>query len=379
MQGDSIRTRDIVVITDPGSVDPDDIFALILLTTFPKESNNIIGVVATHFYSDRRAKLAKLILSEIGRPDIKVYVGNGIKYSTEWSQEDHNKFLKENELFPKLFGYPINVKSTEKEWFPNFMKGYYDIYGSEYLDNLNIEDKKGHDFLIEELRKHSQLNKLTVISLSPMHDLAMVPVELYSNMEIYAMGGGFDQEITPSTEKLNVPKAGYNWGICPNITSEVLKKLSQKGKYLHLITSETVRRNGTAIPLELYTKWETILQSNHVPKITRAIMLDWLYCNKGNKLSQHKNLCDPLTLFLALCNQKSKINSIRVNTTINHNEKFDSYLDIDPNSPLLEMTINEHGNTNMIIEFDNNNINYEINSRIESVLFPHNRKLLYKC
>ena len=39
--------KDIVLITDPGSVDPDDILTLALMTSF--DHINIKGVIATHF------------------------------------------------------------------------------------------------------------------------------------------------------------------------------------------------------------------------------------------------------------------------------------------------------------------------------------------
>ena len=75
-----ISSRDVVIITDIGSVDPDDTFALILAAT---SKINLKGVVTTHHYPEKKAKIAKLVLSEIGRGDINVYVGTGLNYKDD--------------------------------------------------------------------------------------------------------------------------------------------------------------------------------------------------------------------------------------------------------------------------------------------------------
>lgn len=290
--------QDIVIITDIGSVDPDDVLSLLLSLSLAQQNKdiNIIGIIATHHYPTKRAQLVKLILTEL-KSDIKVYIGHGVEYG-EFNQINRNQFIEDNKLFPTFFGYPKGVYLTEKEWFPQFMKGYYDNYDSNIIDSLQIEKESGHIFLTNLLKNYSSENKLKVICLGPMHDLAKIPVELYYNMVIYAMGGGFEKV---NENNIIIPIAGYNWGTCPEVTSLVLQKLSQTGQTLTLISSAIVRNKNIVLPLEIYNKWLNRVISNDisimVPKITKAIFADWIYCNKGNKLTQHKNLCDPLITY----------------------------------------------------------------------------------
>ena len=107
--------RDIVIITDIGAVDPDDTFAIIMLPVLAKMSNfNIKGIITTHIYPTRKAKLLKLLLTEIGLGHIPVYVGAGVEYSATPNEKDRSDWLGSNELFPELFGYPKSVCTTEK-------------------------------------------------------------------------------------------------------------------------------------------------------------------------------------------------------------------------------------------------------------------------
>src|SRR5579872_5175091 len=156
------QKTDVVIITDLGSVDPDDIFALLLGINICSDSNNphnIIGIITSHNYPTKKAKLTRLILSEMGRSDIKVYVGNGIEYDEKFNSDDRKKFFSENELFPHFFGFPasvynrdisqsgllaeqnsgntVEITNKESMWFPNFMKAYYEYY--ENIDDIQVE------------------------------------------------------------------------------------------------------------------------------------------------------------------------------------------------------------------------------------------------
>lgn len=375
------KARGTVVITDIGSVDPDDVLALILLTTFPKEATNVRGVIATHFYPERRAQMAKLILSEFGRGDIPVYVGEGTPSSGAYDEKIRAKFRAENRLFPKLFGFPRNVRRDEREWFPNFMRGYEETYTEKSLASMAVETVSGHDFLVAELKAHSPENRLRVVCLSPMHDLARIPADLYPHMELFAMGGGFEAQPEPlEGTRWRVPRAGYNWGICPETTQTVLEKVSS-GQPLTLVTSEMVRRAGVGIPPEVYRKWLTLTDSKSpvvpVARITRAVMADWLYCNRGNRLPQHKNLCDPLTLFLALSPSasSSELPVIPVTTRVNAHVQGESYLETSPDGDLLEMTTDQKGNT-MVVTAVGPQTTHEIVRRLETALFPYDRERL---
>ena len=230
---------DLVIITDVGAVDPDDVFSLILLPTL--ENINVKGVIASHFYIRQKAHLAKLILTELGKKNIPVYPGVAIDMKSNFDEKDRENFISNNELFPTLFGYPKHICKTERPWFPNFLKGYEDNYGSLTKDDYKVEKITGVEFLTNLLKNYSPHNKLVVACLSPMHDLALIPTELYPNMDLYAMGGGFEEDVVnfmkSGRTELNVEKAGYNWGITPKITQQVLDKLNASGQKLKLISS----------------------------------------------------------------------------------------------------------------------------------------------
>lgn len=364
------QLQDIVLITDPGSVDPDDIFSIIILSLL--KNINIRGVIATHHYPLMRARLTKLLLTELGRVDIPVYQGNGVLYLTNLSDVDDekkksDKFRKENSKFPPFFGLPKGVKfPEEKQWFPNFMKGFIDEYGEKYLESLNIEEESGSNFLSKLLKTYSPENKLLVVCIAPMHDLVDIPTELYKNMDLWAMGGGFE---TITEGSISVPRAGYNWGICPEITQQVLDKLNESSTAVNLVSSEIVRKMRVNINIDTYNKWMDLFKSDTVPRLTKAIMQDWLYCNRGNKLTEHKNLCDPLTLMLAL--GKFDYSTIKLNTTINNIDNFKHYLaPIDPEKYMIVMECMENGdnNVNLITNFSSE-ITGNIIELLESCLF----------
>jgi inosine-uridine nucleoside N-ribohydrolase len=353
-------TKDLVIITDLGSVDPDDVFSLVMLSSF--DNINIKGIIASHFYSHRRAQLASLLLQEFGKKNIPVYAGIGINEKDDYTEGDRVAFFKANELFPPLFGFPKHIcKDGEKEWFPNFMKGYTEHY---HLNDYKFEEKSGILFLTEELKKYSPDNKLIVVCLSPMHDLAMIPACLFENMSLFVMGGGFEEEIKGDEKEIKMERIGYNWGITPDATEDVLQRLSIFGNKMTLISSELVRRKGINIPLNIYNKWLYLTQNTKVPLITKAIMSDWNYCNKGNKLSQHKNLCDPLTLYLAIT---GVFTTVDLKATVNKYDKnITSYLDT---RNLVTLERSNLPNVSLVVDFPSD-VKYQIINRLENLLFP---------
>lgn len=366
--------RDIVIISDIGSVDPDDILTLALLLTY--KNINIIGFIATHHYADRRGKLAKLFFTEMRRPEIPVYKGHGIEYETNFNQQHRDTWMKENHLFPPFFGYPRSVAlSTEKIWFEKFMKGFEEFYGKEiFYKSSELEIQyDSNTFLCEQLKKHSQTNKLLVVCLAPMHDLNNLPSELFKNMELWAMGGGFEDDnniskflCDDSIEILKVNKAGYNWGISPESTKDVVNKLDESNTLVNLISSSFVRRNNMYVSKERFTKWMKLIEEEKCPIITKAIFKDWTYSLNANSLSDHKNICDPITLFLALDSTLGK--SVQVKTQIQNEEKFKHYMEEKPESPLMVMHRSYNPNTNLYYEIDET-YREQILDRIESVLF----------
>lgn len=355
--------NDIVIITDLGSVDPDDIFSLLLSSKL--DNINIKGIIATHHFPEKRAKLVKLMFNELNKKDIKVYKGNGIPWTIKYDESSYQKFHSENSKFPDFFGYPIGATlEGQRVWFPNFMRAYNEEYGTKCINNIKIEDMTGHEFLLKILGNYSPDNKLIVICLAPMHDLVDIPINLYKNMNIWAMGGGFEEL---NDDSINVVKAGYNWGICPEITQKVLDNLNKSNTTLNLVSSAIVRRLNVHIDIDIYNKWLHKYENDEISKLTKSIFKDWLYCNKGNKLTQHKNLCDPLTFMLAV--SSFKYNTKRVNTTIDNIDNFTHYLQAkDDNLHMINMKYSDNGNTNLIVDFDINIIN-EIINLLEVLLF----------
>ena len=351
---------DIVIITDIGAVDPDDTFAIIMLPELiHRHGINVKGIITTHIYPARKAKMLKLILTEIGLGYIPVYVGCGVEYGTEYCENDRENWLKSNELFPSLFGYPKTVCTTEKEWFPNFMKGYHDNYSSDYIESMPIEKISGYEFLTKTLQNYDEKNKLTVIELAPMHDLANLPIELYQRMDLFAMGGWL------STIGNDINKLGYNWGICPGVTRSVLQNLTASGTTLTVIGSDFVRQNNVSIPAHIYHRWTRLMESKPagVPVITKAIMADWNYSLKGNSLTQHKNICDPLTLYLAIVKKYMVSNC---NLTMNNEIKVTNYLQEQDGIMTIE---NRSGNIKLVNQIDANTTQ-DMLLILDNILFP---------
>jgi len=393
----SPQQRDMVLITDIGSVDPDDTFALVMAAT--STVMNLRGVVASHHYPERKAKIAKLILNEIGKDHIKVYVGRGVGYKSdakEYTDEDKKLFRQQNSHFPKMFGDP-----TENTWFPNFARAYYDEYGStegnplsggvETMDGLKIESESAKVFLNGILRQYSPRNRLVVVCIAPPHDLLDIDLELYQNMELYIMGGGFEdiktiysmsrskvtREGSPKSDRYAIKNVGYNFGICPEIVSQLLSNLSVTGQRAVIVSSELVRRNDTLVPLDLYNQWFSSYQgqekslncktnysfSSSRERLSKTVMTDWIFSNRGNRLREHKNLCDPLAYILA---EDGLFESIDFEMRVNEKSFCGNYLQ---SQDMLEIQLSQNSNIRLVTNFNKTEVNKDILARIQSVLF----------
>ena len=369
--------KDIILITDPGSVDPDDVLTLTMLAQLETMGlTKTRGIITTHHYPEMRALLAKLIMSEFGHPEIPIYVGQGIPYNekNEFDPKLREHFDEDNSGWPNIFGYPKNVKQEgEKPWFPDFMKSYFEEYNLENMQkNLKIEKEKGYIFLNNLLKNYSPENKLTVVSIAPIHDLILVDTELYPNMDLFTMGGGFEEENKEGKNylnyegQINMIKDGYNWGISPEKVQEFYKKVNESNIKINLITSSVVRQANISLPINIYNTWFKRMEHQISPKISKAIMKDWIYCNRGNKLADHKNLCDLLTLYLAVFPIMKPLN-----VSVNLEDKYGNYLNSNTlkmsNDPKLKM------NTNVLTDFSN--IGQNIVDLIEAKFCPYD---LYK-
>lgn len=359
--------RSMVLITDIGSVDPDDTFALIMAATSP--TINLRGVIASHHYPEKKAKIAKLILTEIGKEHIKVYQGQGIKQKSnpkEYTDDDRKIFQEQNSHFPKFFGNP-----TENTWFPDFARAYYEAYGSDVMDGMRIEPEQGKDFLNQILREYSPKNRLIVLCIAPPHDLLTIDLALYQNMELYVMGGGFEDLRTiysmsyRKMDQYEIKNVGYNFGICPEIVGQLLKNLSVTGQKAVIISPELVRRNEIIVPLSLYNQWAESLDKlvGKRKRLSEAVMTDWIYSNRGNRLRDHKNLCDPLAYILC---ENGLYEGIDFEMTVNENSFCGNYLQ---SQNMLGIQLSQNPNVRLVTNFNKVDIHRDILLKIQSVLF----------
>lgn len=345
---------DSILITDPGSVDIDDILSILLYTFFCKKNKAFSHkIVCTHHYAEKRTDIVRLILKHLDI-DIEVYTS---KYN-----KNLEEFRELNPLFPsKIFGEPVYEVASEKPWFPAFGKAYAE---------LQYQDAK--PMLISELQKHSPENKLKVICVAPPFDLQDIPTDLYKNMDLWMMGGGFHEK-----DSFITTQAGYNWGICPDTVNKVLAKLSESGTQAKVVTSSIARNTQTEIKLHVYEKWCRIAEGD-CPLITKAIMKDWLACNRGNKLTAHKNLCDPLTLALALAPafDFGPISLVPAYCKMANQDKYKHYMEKNDDYPLIEVT-NDNPNVLFASKFDAVITTY-ITEILDDILFPLDREKFCK-
>ena len=355
-----IFMKDIILITDPGSADIDDIFAILLLISY--ENIRIRGIIATHHYAEQRAKIIKLILSEHNRNDIPVYVGHD-------TQNGSADFLKENSLFPKKFGIPYSYQEwndsfgssgslkknefSEKQWFPKFTQAYYRFYEEDEITKQQV-NSNSDEFLISTLKEYSKNNKITVICIAPMHDLVTVPVELYKNMNLFLMGGS-DKKI------------GYNWGICPQTTKIILEKLELSKTCATVISSQLVTENNIVISDSIFYYIIARYFKYEQSKISKAIFTDWLNCLDVNNV---KNMCDPLTVLIALGETSCITMPMYASVQPGH-ELYHDYLEETNENPILKLEADKKkSNVEFVIGVDLNT-----NEMIQNIII---KMLFYK-
>lgn len=373
--------KEYVIITDIGSCDIDDMLALILATQLKLD---LKGVIGTHNYPMKKAKMCKLVLKEMNMEDVPVYCGRGVEFSEEYNEQSKDAFKHSNSLWPKTFGKPKGTfkqpvdddlslheeKGKEKEWFPNFMKGYTDTYTKEEFDALKIEDESAHYFLTDLLKDFDEDDKLQVICLGPPHDLELIPTELYNRMDIHMMGGGL---VEFDKLNINVKTAGYNWGICPEIVRNILKKVEESKTFIRLITSGVVKRKEMYLGSEYYEKLLKLVKENTNSKFITGLMRDWINCNQKknnrNELDIHKNMCDPLTVYAALYPENFK--GVYVLTDIQNESEYIHYglMSTDPDKNIIKMTCQTREyaplNTFLITDFNTEEIKKEIIDKID--------------
>ena len=367
---------DLVLITNLTPEEMDSIFSLVLLASYDKI--NIKGVITTHIYPEKKAQLAKLILSELKRKDIKVYIGDGIPFSENYDEALREKFNRENESYPPSLGYPNSIrKSHEKLWFPDFMKAYYEFFGTEYINNITIESMSAEQFLTKELEGHSPQNKLTVVSVAPLHDLVKIPKNLHKHMTLWCSGGGYCEDIEnflwSGKKMLKINRTTYNWGVASNITNQLFSNLNESNEKLNLLTPGITKQKRIIIEDQICDKWYKLLSEETVPRITKALIKDWYYFNREQE--SELLLVGPLMLNLAIDCSHSYIpvfTSIKKPRNYENSKYFPNRFFGEDD--LVTMIMSDFHNTRFIRGFDDARMKNSLIKRIENLLFPLPKK-----
>jgi purine nucleosidase len=259
-----------IIDTDIGG-DIDDALALWLAI---HGKNKPMAITTTHTEPLQKAKIAKLILTENGFPNIPVYAGVGVTRN-----DSDLSFLKQNPLWPPSYGYP-HSQTFKKQWYVLQGKAYIKAYGEKF-DKMMIEKTYAPQFIVDIARKFTPKNKLIIISLGPMHNIAAalsIDSSIKNNIVIYAMGGEYPD--------------GYNWLINPEVTYQVLSQVE-----VYCITHKFIKDN------KLYISKKELqeINSKSKTKIAKTIIADWNNARQAGLTNSVKTyLYDPVTLFVAL-------------------------------------------------------------------------------
>lgn len=259
----------IVVFTDPGSVDPDDWLALLMLHTALDDNPDWHVICITgHFYTRERAIMTKKMFSHE-----RFY----ITY-TNCDPKTEQEFKQQNSLWPDIFGVPYTKEG--KQWYPNFGKAF-DVLPEpdDRIPNIFLDD------IFDSINPDEYIYACV---LSPIIDVInIIDTKYYKKIKWFAMGGSQANGT-----------AGYNWGISPENTLEFQNRLVSTSQNVTVITSEMGRE--CRFPLETFNEW---LAKATTPK-QKALMDEWIMSNRGNKLASHKNMCDPLTVWCMMTYMK---------------------------------------------------------------------------
>ncbi len=265
----------VIFLTDLGG-DIDDAISIIDSVEVVKSTGTkILGVITSHIEPEEKARETKLILKYCGREDIPIYPGIG---SARKNTKEHFRNLYP--LFPTAYGFP-NPDKGEKEWYPKQNTSYKEskIFGDEFR-KMKLEMESSVDAIIRHAKIFSPVNKLVIIGLGPLHDLAAAldkDPSIAANIKLYAMGG--------------LPPKGYNWNISPHITAKVISQVETI-----CVTSDFIVNNKLEIePDEL----QNIIARTH-SHFGKAFLEGWQNWNKAKIGTIKTPLYDPTTSHLAL-------------------------------------------------------------------------------
>ncbi len=247
----------IIVLTDPGSVDPDDWLALLMLQEALDDHPdwNVLCVTG-HFRAAARAGMAA-----------KMFTHERFHITYGQSPVCEIDFKEQNSAWPEIFGNPF---SAERPWFPKFGAAF---------EGMPIMKKP--TIIIDDV--FAVADKVFICAISPTIDCQIIKPKYYNHATWFAMGGS-----------LADGTAGYNWGISPESTTKFQDQLRRQGTNVICVTSAMGRE--CQFPLELYNEW---FAAAITPR-QKALMAEWVNSNRGNKLAAHKNMCDPLTVWVMI-------------------------------------------------------------------------------
>ena len=146
-----------IIDTDIGG-DIDDVLTLLVALNEPIKP---LAITTTHIEPTEKARIAKLILTVSGYPEIPVYAGIGTK-----REDSRELFLDQNPLWPPVFGYPLPVPG-EKTWFALQAIPYKNNYGSLFA-KMKIEKETAPEYIARIAKTYSPEHQLTIIAIPPI-------------------------------------------------------------------------------------------------------------------------------------------------------------------------------------------------------------------
>lgn len=279
----SLNTR-YIIDTDIGG-DIDDSLALLVAL---RSHSRPLGITTTHIDPEEKARIAKTIVTKCGFPHIRVYSGMGAKRT-----DSKRTFLRDNSLFPKAFGFP-NPSVGDKKWYEKQGVAYRKNF-QESFQRMKIETESAPEFIAKTAKQFSPDNKLTVVTLGPLHNIAAAlkyDSSIRDNIRMISMGGVY-------------PK-GYNWLISPETSAFVLSQIETI-----CITSEFIARNNLSLTQENLQELESSARS----LFAKIFIMDWKNWHKGDVFGKKGTfLYDPVTLYLAL-NPDEIVSSVKKRIT----------------------------------------------------------------
>lgn len=261
---------DYIIDTDIGG-DIDDVLALLVALAEPVKP---LAITTTHLEPLQKARMAKLLVTVAGYPDIPVYAGVGTARAAP-----RDVFLQQNPLWPPAFGYP-QPGPGESTWFIQQAIPYINSYG-KLFSSLQIEKESAAEYIARIAKTYSPQRKLVIIALGPLHNVAaalQLDPTINQNIIIYSMGGIY-------------PK-GYNWLVSPATTASVFAEVETIS-----VLSSLIEANQFYITPEEFSDLDKIATT----QLGRAIIQDWKNWYKIDVSHLQKtHLSDPVTLYLAL-------------------------------------------------------------------------------